>query len=176
MLGRARITRLLIVVALTLWLGSTGVSSAIAASETPSGDIVQLTKVSAARPTNASAEGPVSFEAIVDYRLQTAPRAFFLLFVFEDSSNTSTTDSSDGTWVSSGSSQIHLTATYRPSPGVHTLTLAAGLFRDQNTLLAWAVTQPFSLSPAPGGALFAKVLAARQDGDYAKAVNDLTAA
>jgi hypothetical protein len=177
MLGRARILRLIaFIAALTLWLGPAGVIGAAAAGETPAQDGVRLLGVTAVASTPTASSGPVQFEVTVDYELQTLPRAFFLLFVFDGASNTSSSDSSKGMWVSSGTGQARLTTIYHPTPGEHPLTLIAALFKDSRTVLAWSRTQPFSLTPWPGEQMFVKALAARKAGNYNEAVTDLTAA
>lgn len=177
MIGRAQITRLLtLIAALALWLGPTGLTTASAASESSGRDDVRLVKVTAKAPAPNAVTGPVQFDVTVDYQLQSVPRAFFLLFVFEGNASSATDDSSHGTWVSSGSGQTHLTTTYRGALGSRPLTLVAALFRDQKTLLAWSRTQPFSLTPWPGQEQFFKAMAARQAGNYAEAVNEFTEA
>ncbi len=177
MIGRARIVRLLSLgAALALVLGPVGLATASAAGEGSGRDSVRLVKVTAKAPAPNASTGPVQFDVTVDYQLQSVPRAFFLLFVFEGTSSSATNDSSNGTWISSGTGQTHLTTTYRGALGSHPLTLVAALFRDQKTLLAWSRTQPFSLTPWPGQQQFSKALAARQAGNYAAAVNDLTEA
>ncbi len=157
---------------LVAWLGlAAGPVAAAGRSDT-----LRLVQVRARQESSNGGGAPVQFEVTVNYTLASAPRAFLLLFIFEDSSDTATTQARNAVWVPAGSGSTPLAVSYRPPSGLHTIMLVAGLFQDSDTLLAWSATPVFSLSRWPGREWFDRALKEHQAGDYAGAVADLTRA
>lgn len=176
MVHAKRIARVLALTsAFWLWLAPFATPAA-AAGQTSAPDQIRLTGVQAEQNTSSGTIGPVRFNATVSYQMKSVARGFVMLFLFEDNADTATGGTSGGTWVSSGTGQAHLTTTYQPRNGQHTVTLVAALFKDAKTMLAWSATQPFSLTQWPGRASFDRALADRKVGNYRQAVDDLTAA
>lgn len=139
-------------------------------------DSLILTSLRAQQIGSAESNGSVHFEAAVSYHLSSAPRAMLVLFVFEDNADTASVRPTNVTWTPAGSGVTTLATTYHPSPGLHTLMVVAAMLQDEQTLLAWSASPLFSLSEWPGRALFDQALRARQAGDYAAAVDDLSRA
>lgn len=134
-------------------------------------DRVELVALTTRQPTPDSPPSDVQFEATINYRLQSAASGNVLLFLFENSSDQSTQDSSNAIPVQRGSGQMVLQINYALHPEVKTLTLVAGLFRDDNQkkLLAWVSTNAIDMGPWPGRVAFEKAMAARLDNDFATA-------
>jgi tetratricopeptide (TPR) repeat protein len=65
---------------------------------------------------------------------------------------------------------------YKLRPDVHTLTLVAGLFKDDEKLIAWVSTNPIDMEPWPGRVSFEKAMAARLQNDLTAAEEHLTRA
>lgn len=153
-----------------------GAGTAPVAAQTTPADQVRLVRLTTAQPGPDTPAGAVRFDALIDYQLTSAPRGFLLLFIFENNSQTSNQDTSQAIWVPSGNGQVSLTIAYQPRSDVRTLSLLAGLFREDQTLLTWVATNPIDLAPWPGRAAFDQALAARLAGRYAEAVEALNAA
>jgi tetratricopeptide (TPR) repeat protein len=128
---------------------------------------------------NASPDGSngaVHFTATLDYQVRSAPQAFLLLFFFENDSPTATEDSNNGLTVQEGDGTATFDVTYRPATSVENVTLFAGLFKDDQTMVAWASTNPVSLASYPERVAFASAMAARANRDYAGALGRFSAA
>ena len=164
------------VFSLLLWCGQPGAAVAATATAQPSADQIRLTKLVADESTSNGSSGPVQLDATLTYQIQSVPRAFVLLFLFKDNATTATESTATREWVTSGTGPLHLSTSFQPETGLHTWTLVAGVFKDDQTLLAWTATQPFTLGQWPGRGDFDKALADRRSGNYAQAVDDLTAA
>ena len=149
---------------------------AAGATAQPPADQIRLTKLVADETTSTGSNGPVKLDATLTYQLQSVPRAFVILFLFKDDATTATESTGTREWVASGSGPLHLSTSFQPVAGMHTWTLIAGVFKDDQSLLAWTATQPFTLGQWPGRGAFDKALADRRTGNYAQAVDDLTAA
>ncbi|MDQ3701304.1 MAG: tetratricopeptide repeat protein [Chloroflexota bacterium] len=139
-------------------------------------DELELFRISADVQTPVDSAGRIRFDTTVNYQLLSASSGFVLLFVFEGDSPSATRNSELGYKVAAGAGQATLASVYQPRPGVETVTLLAGLFKEDETLLAWSSTTPISLSSWPGRAAFAGAMSARSGGDYGKAVGQLTSA
>jgi tetratricopeptide (TPR) repeat protein len=101
---------------------------------------------------------------------------FVLLFLFENSSNNSSQQSSEAIPIRRGSGQIVLNIDYELKPDVRTLTLVAGAFKGEQKLLSWVSTNPIDMGPWPGRVAFEHAMTARLAGDFASAEQDLTTA
>ncbi|HEY8475960.1 MAG TPA: tetratricopeptide repeat protein [Chloroflexota bacterium] len=165
-----------VAILLVLLQGAAVVAAQAPGNEAAPRDRVEFVRLWATSEAPPASGGPIRFETIVDYELATAERAFLLLFVFEDDSAEATQDSTSARWIEAGSGRITVTTTYTPRENVRWLTLVVGLFKDEENLLAWSASPMFSLRPDPGQALFNQALSARRVGNYAAAVEALTAA
>jgi tetratricopeptide (TPR) repeat protein len=139
-------------------------------------DRIDLVGLTTRQPSPDAPTNQVQFQATVNYRLQSADSGFMLLFLFENSANDSTEQSSDGIAVQRGSGQAVINIDYTLRPDVRTLTLVSGLFKGQQKLLAWVSTNPIDMGPWPGRVSFEKAMAARLNGDFANAEQDLSLA
>jgi tetratricopeptide (TPR) repeat protein len=139
-------------------------------------DRIDLVGLTTRQPSPDAPPNQVQFQATVNYRLQSASEGFVLLFLFENSANDSTQQSSGGIAVQRGGGQLVLNIDYALRPDVRTLTLVAGVFRPPQKLLAWVSTNPIDMGPWPGRVSFEKAMAARLDGDFATAERELSKA
>jgi tetratricopeptide (TPR) repeat protein len=112
----------------------------------------------------------------VNYRLNSVPSGFVLLFLFENSDSNSTQDNSNAIAVQRGTGQLVLNIDYTLRPNVKTLTLVAGVFKGEQKLLAWVSTNPIDMAPWPGRVSFEKAMAARLDNDFSGAEQMLSQA
>jgi tetratricopeptide (TPR) repeat protein len=142
----------------------------------PVADRIDLVGLTTRQPSPDAPSSQVQFQATVNYRLQSMDRASVLLFLFENNSEDSTQQSSQGIPIQRGTGQLILNIDYTLRPDVRTLTLVAGLFKAQQKLLAWVSTNPIDMGPWPGRVAFEKAMAARLDSDFATAEQDLTQA
>jgi tetratricopeptide repeat protein len=140
------------------------------------GDRVELVGLTTRQPTPDSPPQDVQFEATINYRLTSAPSGSVLLFLFENSSDQSTQDSSNAIPVQQGSGQMVLDINYTLRPEVKTLTLVAGLFKGGKKLVSWVSTNAIDMGPWPGRVAFEKAMAARLDNDFTTADQLLTQA
>jgi Tetratricopeptide repeat len=159
-------------------LASAGALPVAAQSQTgpTTSDRVELVGLTTRQPTPDSPPSDVQFEATINYHLASAPTGSVLLFLFENSSDHSTQDSSNAIPVQQGSGQMVLDINYTLRPQVKTLTLVAGLFKGEKKLLAWVSTNAIDMGPWPGRVAFEKAMAARLDNDFPSADQDLTQA
>lgn len=165
--------------ALVLWAGPLGSAMAQAQAvpeRAVAPDELELFRISADVQAPRDSAGRIHFETTLNYRLRSVSNGFVLLFIFEGDSESATRNSDQGHKVAWGSGQATLATHYEPRPGVETVTLFAGLFREDETLLAWSSTTPISLAAWPGRAAFASAMSARAGGDFGQAVGQLTAA
>jgi tetratricopeptide (TPR) repeat protein len=180
------LVRLVAALAIGLGLAGAPLAGSRVAAQSPSvlEDRVQVVSVRA-EPVELDAPAPpgspvpaaaVRFSIAVDYRLQSASIGFLLPFVFEGDSDTANEDSAHGLRVTSGAGRATLSTTYRPNPGVQTLSVLIGLFDSQEHLLAWGATTPISLAPLPARLAFSKAMAARSEGNHAQAAGWLSTA
>ncbi len=151
-----------------------GAEPAAAPSSPDRLELVRLTPVPASQ--GGAEPGTMQLEAVLNYRLQSVSRGFLLLFTFENNAESSSQQSSQAIWVPAGQAQATLNIAYRPKPDVRSLTLVAGLFKDEQTMLAWVSTNPISLAPWPGREQFDLAMAARLGGNWAEADDHLSAA
>jgi tetratricopeptide (TPR) repeat protein len=174
--GRRAAGGLAVALVLLLSLGRGEVTTASAQQPPRRVDRLQLVKLTMDALGPPHPPGAASFQVVVNYQLQTAQSGFLLLFLFEDDSRNSTQDSAQGHRVAAGTGRVTMDGIYQPGSGARTLTVLVGLFKDDETLLAWTSTNPVSLDPLPGRTAFAHAMAARLAGDHAQAVKYLTAA
>jgi len=113
---------------------------------------------------------------VVNYQLQSTSNGFLLLFLFENTSTSSTRQSSTQLPVQNGAGKATMNIDYTLKPEVRTLTLMIALFKNEDKLLTWVSTTPIDLAPWPGRAAFDKAMAARLALDYAGAESYLSAA
>ncbi len=163
-----------------LWLvAATGISPVAAqtqpAAPTP-GDRIDLVGLTTRQPNPDSPTNQVQFQATVNYRLQSVPSGFVLLFLFENSASDSTQDSSNAIAIQRGTGQLVLNIDYSLKPDVKTLTLVAGIFKGEQKLIAWVSTNPIDMAPWPGRVYFEKAMAARLNDDFAAADKELSLA
>jgi len=164
-------------------LGALGLISVLvvtpaAAQSQPSNlaDRIDLVGLTTRQPTPDSPVNEVQFQATVNYRLQSVDSAFVLLFLFENSANDSTQDTSNSINIQRGSGQLVLNIPYTLRQDVKTLTLVAGMFKGEQKLIAWVSTNPIDMGPWPGRVYFEKAMAARLNNDFTAADTDLTQA
>jgi hypothetical protein len=181
MFVRRRVGRLLVVAAILLLSIGTSAASGVPgvfAQQTPPQpvDRVQLVDLTLDALGPPHPPGTATFKVVVNYQLQSTRSGFLLLFLFENDTRNSTQDSSSGHRVAQGTGRVTLEGVYQPGAGVEVLSVLVGLFRDDQTLLAWTSTNPVSMEPLPGRTAFAHAMAARLGGDYGEAVKHLSAA
>jgi regulator of sirC expression with transglutaminase-like and TPR domain len=139
-------------------------------------DRLELVGLGSQQPSPDAPSTAVRFQATVNYHLQSAPSGLVLLFLFENSANDSSQQSSDPIPVQRGSGQLILNIDYTLRPDVRTLTLVAALFRDEQHLVAWVSTNPIDMVPWPGRVAFEKAMAARLGSDFNAAEQQLSQA
>lgn len=166
--------RLLPLLGLLLWQLAAG-SGMAAAAQPPQADQVSwlnlnVLPVQIDQPTSA-----FQFSADVSYQLTSAQAGELILFVFPNSTQTSSVHGAPVP-VSGGAGRETLTMAYQPQAGDQTLTLFAGLFTDKQALLSWTATDPVALSDWQSKAAFVGAMQAQQTGDYTTSVTDLNAA
>jgi tetratricopeptide (TPR) repeat protein len=172
-----RMTRFLaLITGSALLLCVPGATPASARQQTPVSDQIALVNLTASQAGPRSRPGTLRFEAKLNYRLQTASRGSLLLFLFENDSETSTQQSSERVPVPGGTGEMTLNIDYEPGPDIRTLSLLVALFGEDERLLTWVATNPFSLAPWPGRAAFEDAMVARLAGDHPKALEHLSRA
>jgi len=145
-----------------------------AAQQTPSfPDRIDLVGLTTRQPSPDRPTNEVQFHTTVNYRLQSSEAGFVLLFLFENASEDSTQQSSNGIPVKVGNGQLSMDIDYTLKPNVHSLTLVAGLFQGEQKLLAWVSTNPIDMGPWPGRVSFEKAMAARLGNDLSTAEQNL---
>jgi hypothetical protein len=162
-----------------LWLAATTSISPVAAQTQPAptpGDRIDLVGLTTRQPSPDSPTNQVQFQATVNYRLESMPSGFVLLFLFENTASDSTQDTSNAIAVQRGSGQIVLNIDYTLHADVKTLTLVAGIFKGEQKLIAWVSTNPIDMAPWPGRVYFEKAMAARLNDDFAAADKQLSLA
>jgi tetratricopeptide (TPR) repeat protein len=142
----------------------------------PAVDRIDLVGLTTRQPSPDAPPSQVRFQATLNYRLQSVDSGFVLLFLFENSSASSSEQSSDAITIRRGTGQLVLNIDYELKPDVQTLTLVAGEFKGEQKLLSWVSTNPIDMAPWPGRVAFEHAMAARLDGDFATAEQDLTMA
>ena len=140
------------------------------------GDGIDLVGLITRQPGPDSPPEQVQFQATVNYRLDSAQTGFVSLFLFENNSEDSTQQSSNGINIQRGGGKMVLDIDYTIRPNVRTLTLVAGLFNSNQKLIAWVSTNPIDMGPWPGRVAFEKAMAARLNNDFATADLHLTEA
>lgn len=173
MMHRINPARWLILVVVCAWMAISPAGSALAAGQSAQDQVV-LAGLRASDGSSTPAGTQVRFDALVNYQLQSTPRAFLLLLVFEDNAKTASQSVANAKWVGAGSSQTELSLTYQPRPTTKTMVVFAGLFKPDKSLIAFSTTRPFAAQPSPGRSLFDAAMLARRAGEYSIAVADLT--
>src|SRR5262245_17171070 len=145
-----------------------------AAQQTPNfPDRIDLVGLTTRQPSPDRPTNEVQFHTTVNYRLQSSETGFVLLFLFENASEDSTQQSSNGIPVKGGNGQLSMDIDYTLKPNVHSLTLVAGLFQGEQKLLVWVSTNPIDMAPWPGRVSFEKAMAARLGNDLSTAEQNL---
>jgi len=139
-------------------------------------DRIDLVGLATRQPSPDAPSSQIRFQATINYRLQSVDTGFVLLFLFENSSDNSSQQSSDAITVKRGTGQLVLNIDYELKPDVRTLTLVAGEFKGEQKLLSWVSTNPIDMAPWPGRVAFEHAMTARLAGDFASAEQDLTTA
>jgi tetratricopeptide (TPR) repeat protein len=174
---RPRPTGLVIVaIVLLLILGTAGPATASAGQQAPVGDELELVDLIAGGAGPGSPPGTIRLQAQLSYRLQSVPRAFLLLLMFENDAENSSQQTSEPIPITVGTGQLTLDLDYQPGPDVRSLSLLGAIFTEDDRLLTFVSTTPFSLAPWPGRAAFEEAMAARLAGNNAEAVEHLTKA
>jgi tetratricopeptide (TPR) repeat protein len=158
-----------------LCLGPRGMGIAYAADPTQADD-VQWASISVMPGDAAGPTAAIHFQAQVKYKLQSAPSGFITMFVFENNTNTSSMHSPQLQSVGTGGGTVNLDMVYQPHSGVQTLTLFAGIFRDDQTLLGWVATDAIALGMWQAKVAFVSAMDHQQAKDYPGAIADLTTA
>jgi tetratricopeptide (TPR) repeat protein len=145
-------------------------------AQSTAGDRIELVGLTTRQPRADAPSSEVQFQATVNYEFQSATSGQVLLFLFENSANDSSQQSSDPIAVQQGAGQLVLNIDYSLRPDVRTLTLVAGLFKNEQHLVAWVSTNPIDMAPWPGRVAFEKAMAARLDKDFVAAEQQLSQA
>ncbi len=128
-------------------------------------------------PSNpGSPPGSLKLQLQLNYRLVSVPRAFVLVFFFENNAQTSTQQTSEAQWVTAGTGSVTVETEYAPGQDVRNLSLVSALFAPDQTLLAWVGTNPIPTADWPGRAAFEQAMAARLAQDYQREVEQLNSA
>jgi tetratricopeptide repeat protein len=160
-------------------LALSSITPAAAQSRPPAAvgtDRIDLVALTTRQPQPDSPSNEVRFEATVNYKLDSNDTGFVLLFLFENTAQDSDQQSTNGIPVKRGSGQMVLDIDYALKPDVRTLTLVAGLFKNEQKMVAWVSTNPIDMGPWPGRVSFEKAMAARLNNDYASADQELSQA
>ena len=144
--------------------------------QTAAPDQIELVKLTPIDPGPQAAPDMVRFEALVNYRLQSVPQGFALMFAFEGDQQTSSQQTPDSVPVTGGSGQFTVDLDYQPHEGVQDVSLLVGLFKDESSLLSWVATKPFVLAPWQARVEFERAMSARTAGSYDQAFNYLSSA
>jgi tetratricopeptide (TPR) repeat protein len=139
-------------------------------------DQIELVKLTSIAPGPQAAPDAVRFEALVNYRLQSVPQGFALMFAFEGDQQTATQQTPASVPITGGSGQFTVDLDYQPHEGVQDLSLLVGMFKDESSLLSWVATKPFVLAPWQARADFDRAMSARRDGSYDQAFTYLSTA
>jgi tetratricopeptide (TPR) repeat protein len=165
-----------LIAAATLVLAAASPAAAQSQPGPPAIDGIDLVGLITKQPAPGSPPEQVTFEATVNYRLQSAQSGFVLLFLFENSSEESTQQSTNGIPANQGSGKMVLSIDHTLGSDVKTLTLVAGLFKGDQKLVAWVSTNPIDMGPWPGRVAFEQAMAARLDNNLPNAEQFLTTA
>ena len=165
--------RLVLATAAAVALAGAGLLSLVGQAQSAPVDRLELVHLGTGAPGPDAPPGAVHFQAQLNYELATVPRAFLLLFIFEDAAQASTQDTSGALWVPPGSGQVTLDIDYVPRGEVEAITLLAALFREDESMLTWVGTTPISLRPWPARSEFEAAMAARLAGDLEEVVRRL---
>lgn len=155
-------------------VGGPGVAAA--QSATTAGDAIQLVGLTTVPSLPDSPPDSIRFEARVHYSLQSVPNGFGLLFAFEDTAPASSQPPQESVPVAQGTQDLTLDFDYTPSPSAQQLSLMVGLFKDDQSMLGWAATNPFDLAPWRARAAFDRAMGAKNSGDWASALDDVNQA
>jgi tetratricopeptide (TPR) repeat protein len=158
------------------WLGPTAASAQATTPPAAGTDWLQMVRLTADTAGPDAPAGAVRFDAVLQYQLATAQQGFLMPFFLEDGSTDAIRSGQQGVPVSAADSRASLSTTYVPHTGTKSLIVLIGLFRQDQTLVAWSATNPQSLAPLPGRAAFTEAMAARLSRDFAKAVDRLSVA
>lgn len=160
---------------LLIWLGPRPAVIAYAADPTQA-DSVQWTAINVLPAGIAGPDAAIHIQADVQYTFRSAASGFMTLFVFENNTQTSSLHSPQIQTVGAGAGTVKLDMLYQPHAGVQSVTFFAGLFRDDQSLLAWAATDSVALNDWEAKVAFVSSLHNQQANNYAQAVSDLTTA
>jgi tetratricopeptide (TPR) repeat protein len=175
-LASDRSARFSLALAALLLLVTPAVGAFAVGEPTDAPDQIELVKLTAIDPGPQAAPDVVRFEALVNYRLQSVPEGFALMFAFEGDQQTATQQTPNSVPIAGGSGHFTVDLDYQPHEGVQDLSLLVGLFKDENSLLSWVATKPFVLSPWQARADFDRAMSARRDGNYDQAFDFLSTA
>lgn len=176
MRARLSLARVAATLAVATSLAVGGVSSALADQAPSPTDRLEMVNLKQADASPQDAASPMSFHAVVNYQLGSAPTGFFLLFAFENNAQQSTIRSEDQVPATQGSGQAQLDLTYTPREGVQSVALMAAMFKPDQTLLAWGGTKPVEITAWRASAAFDNALAAESAGSFSQAIDQLTTA
>jgi len=174
---RSSLVAMLVVASLVapVWAQQTQAPQTTGASDSQT-DRVDLIALSTRQPAPDSPPEQLRFDVTVKYQLESNDSGIMLLFVFENSSENSTQQSSSGIPISRGTGKLQLAIDYTLHPGLRSLTIVAGMFQKPQKLLAWVSTNPIDMAPWPGRVAFEKAMTARLQGDFAAAEQQLSQA
>ena len=176
MTGRRLALRFAAMAALLLiWLGPRPTAIAYAADPTQA-DTIQWTAINVLPTDVPGPDAAIHIQADVHYTFRTAASGFLTLFVFENNTQTSSLHSPQIQTIGAGAGTVKLDMLYQPHPGVQNVTFFAGLFQDDQSLLAWVATDSIALNEWEAKAAFVSALHDQQTNNFAQAVTDLTTA
>ena len=158
------------------WLQPATAAAQATTQAAPVTDFLQMVRLTADTAGADAPAGAVRFDAVVEYRLATAQQGFLIPFFLEDDSSDAIRGSQQGVAVSGAEGRAAMSTTYVPRKGIKSLIVLIGLFRPDQTLVAWSATNPQTLAPLAGRAAYTEAMAARLGRDFAKAVDRLSAA
>lgn len=125
---------------------------------------LQLVKMNSA--PSPTVPGAIRFTVLLGYQLQSSQQGRVMMFIYENDAERAAQRSAQPVAVRGPGGRATLDLDYVPRPGVDTLSVLLGLFDPGDQLLSYVSTNPFSLKPWPGYALFEKAMAARIAKDY----------
>lgn len=139
-------------------------------------DRLELVRIATVSPDSSSPEGALRFQLEATYALGTQPEGFLMLFLFEDTEQRSSQQSSAPIAIKAGAGRATMDIDYLPDPAVKSLTLIMAMFSPDERLLGWVSTNPMPLADWASRAEFEQAMAARLAGNHAESLANLTQA
>jgi tetratricopeptide (TPR) repeat protein len=162
--------------AVLLTLGAAAPPAVAQTAPAPAVDTLEVVHLGTPPPPEDSAPGTLTFEVLLQYHLATSRRGFLLIFFPENGAASSSQEGSQAIWVEAGSGELDLAIDYRPNPSVQTVRLAVSLFTEDERLLTYVATPWVEITAWYGRSAFEQAMVARDNGDHATTVEQLSRA